>query len=128
MTALSYFLAAVFVAGAAVLASTPEEEAAARKQLEDAVDLTRGKNEICPVHKVKMTAKDVPIQFGSVDDEIQEKYGFPFAEEVISGGCLVFDERRFPKTGKVFVCPGCVEARKRWFEEAKKRWKPRVPK
>jgi hypothetical protein len=89
-------------------------------------DQTRGKSDICPVHKVKMPAKEVPVQFGLPATFLPEfrklkAAEFPFAEEFISGGCVLDDDPLFPETGKVFVCPKCVAAWNRWLEAAKKK-------
>jgi len=121
---LSLFLTGCISFGGPPNATADEEEAALRKKLQEAIeefrDHTKGKSDICPVHKIKMPVKDVPMQFGLLATSIPEfrklkAAEFPFSEEFIAGGCVVTDDSLFPKTGKVFVCPQCVagEARLR---------------
>jgi hypothetical protein len=86
---------------------TPEEILASAR------DRTKGKNDVCPIHHVRMAARTVPIIPGS-DARYDYSLGpiaqkkFPFAREVISLNYSVDDDPRNPTTGKIFVCPECV--------------------
>jgi len=102
-----------------------EETARLRKTLQDLtqklVDQTKGKRDICPVHKVKMPIKEVPVRFGMLAEPKLKAAQFPFSDQFVSGGCIVIDDPLFPKTGKVFLCPQCVAAENRWMDAESKR-------
>jgi len=122
----SLLLTASLVVGVPPDATPGEQETAHQKKLrdplEEACDETGGKSEIYPVHKVKMRIREVPIRYG-----LYRGFGslqaaeFPFANEFISGGCVVIDDPRMPKTGNVFVCPQCVATWNRLLDAAKKK-------
>jgi len=122
----SLLLIACFSFGAPPSAIPGEQETAQQKKLREALaeacDETRGKSDICPIHKVKMPIREVPIRYG-----LYRGFGslqaaeFPFANEFISGGCVVIDDPRMPKTGKVFVCAQCVATWNRLLDAAKKK-------
>jgi len=85
-----------------------------RRAVEEYSDQTKGKSGICPVHKIKMSAKEVPFRFGLLAGFGKFKeIEFPFSDEFIWGGCGDDGGWLYPKTGKVFVCPQCVAARNR---------------
>jgi hypothetical protein len=83
---------------------------------EEERDQTRGKSDICPVHHVKMKAKEVPVRLAGELYYLPglmeaRKETFPYGWEwYAEGGCAPSGI----KTAKVYVCPKCVEAWKKW--------------
>jgi hypothetical protein len=85
-----------------------EIEGALHKKIEDASDDTKSKSDVCPVHRVKMQMKTVPITYGldarnvgSLPQVIERQ--FPFSREDINGGCVRIDGPGFPTSGKRYV-------------------------
>ena len=95
------------------------------------MDLTQGDRDLCPVHWIKMPVKEVPIEYGLAFPEIPievQKKECPFGDEIVLGGCV--SSKNSPDTAKVYLCPKCVDASRRFLaeyhqrlEEAKKRIK-----
>ena len=107
------------------LAASEDELAARRKAIEAVFDFTKGTSDICPVHKVKMPVKVVPVTYGLpviYSPEVRKKQAeFPFSEEfILLGDCVAPDETLFPKTGKVLVCPKCVAGWNSWLDATRK--------
>jgi hypothetical protein len=99
-----------------------EEKSVFRKAIEDALDKTKGVEDTCPVHKIKMTVKVVPIAYGLRFTDFRDFEGFsrdkfPFFREDISGGCCVDNSPEAPTKGKRYVCPECVASWKRFLED-----------
>jgi hypothetical protein len=87
-------------------------------------DLTKGESNVCPVHHIKMPAKEVPIAYGPLlsndpfpAPETRARM-FPFGRASIIGGCM--PGAYTPKTGKVFLCPKCYETEKAWIKAHRK--------
>ncbi len=122
---LQLIFAAALVLGVDSISAEPDERTERRKKLEDELDYTKGTSDVCPVHKIKMPAKSVPMTFGldsrGMDGlrQMIEKE-FPFSFEEISGGCVV-NNPEWPTQGKRFVCPKCVAGWKLWKETSLKK-------
>lgn len=91
------------------------------KRRDTVVDETKDVSDICPVHQRKMEATRVPIQNGMlapmvVPWEVRQKE-FPFAQKYSGSGCMWADYQ--PTHAKIYVCPDCVAAEKKWVEEHK---------
>jgi hypothetical protein len=89
----------------------------------EVVDLTKGESNVCPVHHIKMPAKEAPVAYGLLDwssrnpsAETRERK-FPFAQGVVLAGCRIYEDS--PKVGRLFLCPKCVEAEKAWIKARK---------
>ncbi|HEY2343458.1 MAG TPA: hypothetical protein VGH90_10530 [Chthoniobacteraceae bacterium] len=88
-------------------------------------DQTKGKSDLCPVHHIRMKAKEVPVTLagdlyetpGLVEARKDEfPYGWDWYPEA-------GDKPSGIKTAKVYVCPKCVEAWKKWQAKLKRRVK-----
>jgi hypothetical protein len=80
-------------------------------------DETRGQQNICEVHRLVMSKKAVPIQYGlPAFSEADRRYGeeasrrFPHAPQVWLGGCIV----RYKSRARVYSCQACEQAFKQW--------------
>lgn len=83
-------------------------------------DRTRGKSQVCEVHKVRMAKTTVPIRYGLPPLESKERIilmfkTFPHAEESVNGGCV----RTSASRAVVFTCDVCKVARQKWADEMK---------
>lgn len=83
---------------------------------------SRAADDVCPLHGVTMTRKEVPIIYGMPSQaEFEEmrvaKAKFPFGREYRLGGCILKPE----KTAKIYVCEKCVAARNAWLQSRKDR-------
>ncbi len=88
------------------------------------------KSGICHVHQIKMELRTVEIHYGlPVADSSQTPIPrawlpkllaataaeFPNADDLSAGGCVVSADS--PKTRKVYMCPNCVEAKRKFMAE-----------
>jgi hypothetical protein len=101
----------------ALLETLEQEEregTALLRELEAGRDATKGVSNICPVHNVQMRVVRAPIVYGLQmvrrDEFDARKREFPFARKVHWGGCVLQDYTE----AKIYVCPKCQEAEKRW--------------
>ncbi len=83
---------------------------------------SRATEDVCPLHGIKMTRKEVPIVYGMPSQaEFEEmkvaKEKFPFGREYKLGGCILKPQ----KTTKAHVCEKCVAARNAWLKNRKDR-------
>jgi hypothetical protein len=80
---------------------------------------------LCPVHGCYLQAAEVPILYRYVmmEDDYREAHAerFPFANDVVLGGCCVRSE----KTAVTDYCEQCREERKKWEKARKSRPSPR---
>ena len=105
----------------AALAKQEKEIYEKLEDLELGRDTTRGVSNICPVHKVEMQIKLVPIKYGLLlhrrDDPTPEirTSMFPFNLEFCEGGCITSNTS--PKEARVYHCAECARAEKKWIKE-----------
>src|SRR5690606_31296337 len=74
---------------------------------------------VCPVHEMKMTKTEVPIEYGlpappgpNQPTPLQRAQLFPFARKFVLGGCVPIDKETHTQ---IFVCSSCLTAEKQWL-------------
>ena len=111
----------------AKLAEAERELAESRRRLHEVLnppdaDHTRGLAATCPVHHSLMQARRVSITYGLIrrqppqPSHETQTAAFPFGERFVWGGCA--GGKGMPRHAKIYLCPACVEARRRWQSEA----------